>query len=187
MLQTETIEELKALKNKMRDSISIAPPIASQARAIALFNSIEPHLNVNDRGEVITDENDIISSSRYEDLINYATRRKRRQDYVPAGWDYFLKLLKKYNVPKFSLNHETLKEIDSVISNIVPKTALSKIPIPKQWMKSSPKTPSKIPIPKQWMKSSPKTSPPRGRTPKQSQVRAKRKRAPPKKFSLLDY
>ena len=122
LLQSETVEELKSLKSKMRDSVSTATPLASRAHAIGLFNSIEPHLKVNDRGEIITDDNNIIPSSRYEDLIQYATRRKRRQGYVPPGWSYFLKLLKKHNVPKFALNNETLKELDSTSEvNSIPK------------------------------------------------------------------
>ena len=177
LLQSETVEQLKDLKNKMRESISLATPIASRARAIALFNSIEPHLNVNDRGEVITDDNDVISSSRYEDLINYATRRKRRQDYVPPGWEYFLTLLKKYNIPKFALNHETLREIDSGIAAIKP----SKLPLLKKEIKKE--FVSKLPLPKNWFKSS--SSVKRGRTPDKpnpTAKRPKRERAPPKKF-----
>ena len=162
----------------MRGSISLATPIASRVRAIALFNSIEPHLNVNDRGEVITDDNDVISSSRYEDLINYATRRKRRQDYVPPGWEYFLTLLKRYNIPKFALNHETLKEIDSGITTL-------KTPIKKEIKKEFV---TKLPLPKNWFKSSSTVQ--RGRTPKQTppnSKRPKRERAPPKKFMLANY
>ena len=60
LLQSETVEELKSLKSKMRDSVSTATPLASRAHAIGLFNSIEPHLKVNDRGEIITDDNNII-------------------------------------------------------------------------------------------------------------------------------
>ena len=178
LLQSETVEQLKNLKNKMRDSVSTATPLASRAHAISLFNSIEPHLNVNDRGEIITDENKVIDASRYEDLIQYATRRKRRQGYVPPGWSYFLKLLKKHNVPKFALNNETLKELDSTVATTPMLQAMK--------------------MPTNWFKTSPATSPPtltkqtRGRTRRRSVsplklVKGKRKTAPPRKYMFSDY
>ena len=184
LLQSETIEELKNLKNKMRDSVSTATPLASRAHALSLFNSIEPHLNVNDRGEIITDDNEIISASRYEDLIQYATRRKRRQGYIPPGWSYFLKLLKKHNVPKFALNIETLKELDS--NSTAPTSTTATTP------KVQP-----VKMPKNWFKTSPSTSPPpptkqtRGRDRRRSTppiaVKGKRKVAPPKKYMFSNY
>ena len=183
LLQSETIEELKDLKKKMRDAISLATPLASRSRAIALFNSIEPHLNVNDRGEIITYDKEIIDSSRYEDLIQHATRRMRRTDYIPSGWDYFLTLLKKYNVPKFALNKETLKEMTS---NTKPVT-LPNLKTVK---------PSKLPIPKQWIKKSPTSSPDtssfkqmRGRTKQRNSFPRKastRTKAPPKYYTSIN-
>jgi hypothetical protein len=112
---------------------------------------------------------------------------KRRQDYVPPGWEYFLTLLKKHNIPKFALNHETLKEIDFGIKAVPP----SKVPALKTRIKKeidSNIKPSKLPLPKQWFKKSPTTS--RGRSPSSStpkQRRAKRDRAPPKKFMFSNY
>lgn len=187
LLQSETVEELKDLKKKMRDTISLATPLASRSRAIALFNSIEPHLNVNDRGEIITDDNEIIDSSRYEDLVQHATRRMRRTDYTPSGWDYFLSLLKKYNVPKFALNKETLKEMASnskpiKLSNLKTVKA-SKLPIPKQWFKTSPvTTPDTSPSKQKRGRSENKKSPS-----DLSRKPSTRSKAPPKYYMLSTY
>lgn len=163
LLQSETVEELKSLKNKMRDSISSATPLSSRAHAIGLFNSIEPYLKVTERGEVISDDDKIIDSSRYEDLIQFATRRKRRQGFIPPGWSYFLSLLKKHNVPKFALNNETLKELASLSET--PKVESPKVEMPKNWFKTSP---SSIPV-------------------RQTRSRTTRHKSPPKKYMLSEY
>lgn len=187
LLQSETIEELKDLKKKMRDSISLATPLASRSRAIALFNSIEPHLNVNDRGEVITDNNETIDASRYEDLIQYATRRIRRTDYVPPGWDYFLTLLKKYNVPKFALNKETLKEMTSDIKIAKPSVGTpSKIPLPKEWFKKSPISPATSPTELKQRRGRSRSK--HRRSPSaQTRERSTRKKGFPDYYMLKDY
>lgn len=177
-MQSETIERLKDLKDQMRHYLTISTPKPYRTRAEALFQSIEPYLNVNEKGEIIKDDNSVIESSRYEDLIQHAVRDRRRS-FVPTGWPYFINLLKKHNVPKSSLNRETLDELEAPVSKP------SKLPPPKSWPQRS-----KLPAPKRWTKRSPstdwiKTSPDsmqrRGRS------KVKRRRAPPKKFMFAKY
>lgn len=112
MLQSEAIERMKDLKDQMRNYLTISTPKPYRSRAEALFQTIEPHLNVNEKGEIIKDDNAVIESSRYEDLIQHAVRDRRR-NFTPIGWDYFVELLRKHNVPKSSLNLETLKELSN--------------------------------------------------------------------------
>lgn len=134
MLQSETIERLKGLKDQMRHYLTISTPKPYRTRAESLFQSIEPYLNVNEKGEIIKDDKTVIDSSRYEDLIQHAVRDRRR-NFVPTGWDYFIKLLKTRNVPRASLNRETLDELDSPVRST---SQHSKLPTPKKWIKRSP-------------------------------------------------
>ena len=95
LLQSETIERMKDLKEQMRAYLTISTPRPYRTRAEALFQAIEPHLNVNEKGEVIKDDNTVIESSRYENLIQHAVRDHRRI-VTPTGWSYFVDLLKRY-------------------------------------------------------------------------------------------
>ena len=183
LLQSETIERLTDLKDQMRAYLTISTPRPYRTRAEALFQSIEPHLNVNEKGEIIKDDNTVIESSRYEDLIQHAVRDRRR-NFTPTGWSYFVDLLKKYNVPKSSLNRETLDELATPMRTPMrtPISKSSKIPIPSS---------SKFPRPT-ISKSSLKPikfesidSP----TPKQrkSRSRTRRQRKPPSRLIFSDY
>ena len=210
LLQSETIERLKGLKDQMRHYLNISTPRPYRSRAESLFQSLEPHLNVNEKGEIIKDDNSVIASSRYEDLIQHAVRDRRR-NFIPTGWDYFVNLLKKHNVPKASLNRETLDELEKPMS-LTPKQQVkksptsqkpSRIPTPKHQVKKTPTSqkPSRIPTPKRWIKSSPKSFPlsslslPKeylAKSPdetKQTKTRSasKRLKQPPKKFMFTKY
>ena len=68
-LQSQTIEQMKDLKDKMRNYLTVSTPKPYRSRAESLFQSLESHLNVNELGEIIKDDGSIIKSSRYEDLI----------------------------------------------------------------------------------------------------------------------
>lgn len=190
LMQSETIERLKDLKDQMRHYLTVSTPKPYRSRAEALFQSIEPWLNVNEKGEIIQADNSVIESSRVEDLIQHAVRDRRRS-FVPTGWSYFINLLKQHNVPKSSLNRETLDELDAPASKHP-----SKLPPPKNWtrVKKEPKTPplknvtlrSKLPIRKRsrsavGRKTSPAPMQRRGRS------REKRRRVPPQKYMFTKY
>ena len=162
LMQSETIERLKGLKDQMRHYLTISTPKPYRTRAESLFQTIEPYLNVNEKGEIIKDDNTVIESSRYEDLIQHAVRDRRRS-YTPTGWDYFINLLKTHNVPKSSLNRQTLDELDSLKS-----FSPSKLYTP----------PSKL------IKSSPLSA---NSTQRKSRSKTKRPRAPPKRYMLSEY
>ena len=185
LLQSETIERLKDLKDQMRAYLTISTPRPYRTRAEALFQSIEPHLNVNEKGEVIKDDNSVIEASRFEDLIQHAVRDRRR-NFKPTGWDYFVELLRKHNVPRSSLNRETLDELSSARL----KTPLpSKLPMPKTYKTPKFSKGSKIPVPVTPMTF--KLEADEASTLKQKKRRSRsvsrRKRTAPSKFMFAEY
>ena len=211
LLQSETIEHMKNVKDQMRNYLTVSTPKPYRARAHSLFQSLEPHLNVNELGEVIKDDGSTIKSSRYEDLIQHAVRDRRRQ-FSPTGWDYFVDLLKKYNVPRASLNRETLEELQGLNkttkgpqpSKLPQPTKFplaSKLPLPSKLPQPSKlRQPSKIPYPSQKLpkeyftfpSKSPflkKTKQTRGRDSEKGRTRtpSKRKKAPPRRFMFEKY
>jgi len=108
--QSEVLDEMKDLKIKMREGIIESTPKPYQTRAKTLYQSLEPFLKFNERGEIYTDTNQLISRSRLEDLVQHAVRDRRRS-LTPTGWPQFRRLLQEHNVPKFMLNRDTLDEI----------------------------------------------------------------------------
>ena len=185
LLQSENIERMKDLKDKMRSYLTISTPKPYRTRAEALFQTIEPHLNVNEKGEIIKDDNSVIESSRYEDLIQHAVRDRRR-NFTPTGWPYFVNLLRKHNVPKSSLNRETLDELYSPTPITAPKKNSAtpmKRPRSEDYIKESPtmKKPRMMSTPRMKIKSSPKS------TQKRSASKPRRSRVPPQKCMFSQY
>ena len=116
MLQSETLEEMKDLKNQMRNYITFSTPKPYRHRAQALFHSIESHINFNDRGEIMDRHGNVIQHSRLEDLVQHAVRDRRRS-MVPIGWDEFVNVLRDRNIPRSTLNRETLDELERATFN----------------------------------------------------------------------
>ena len=112
MLQSETLDEMKELKERMRRDITSNTPKPYQKRAQALFQRMEPFLKFNERGEIYNTSEQLIPDSRLEDLVQHAVRDRRR-NLTPKGWDEFRHLLKSHNVPKFMLNRDTLEELNN--------------------------------------------------------------------------
>ena len=108
--QGMTLDEMKSLKAIMRQNVARSTPKPFRGRANQLYNVMEPHINFNERGEIIDDNHQPIRESHLEDLIQYAVREHRRNIH-PQGWSYFLEKMKKINVPKVSLNRETINEL----------------------------------------------------------------------------
>ena len=111
LLQGETIDEMKALKEKMRNVIAVNSPKPYRTRASALFQGLESSLKFNERGEIYDEEGNLVPDSHVEDLIQYAVRDRRR-DIIPKGWQQFISTLRKHNVPRYTLNRLTLDEVD---------------------------------------------------------------------------
>ena len=113
ILQGEALNEMKDLKEKMRNNIKVATPKPYVNRAKALYGSVESFLRFNEKGELMDKNNQVISQSRVEDLIQHAVRDRRR-NITPIGWSSFLDILREHNIPKSTLNRQTLEELGSV-------------------------------------------------------------------------
>jgi len=114
VMQSGDLEEMKILKEQMRNSLGIATPKPYRNRAKGLFQFIENSLRFNKKGEIYDNQNQVIAGSRVEDLIQYAVNDRRRNILKPEGWSEFLDLLREKNVPKNFLNRYTLDEFDGV-------------------------------------------------------------------------
>ena len=113
--QNETLNELKILKDEMRQRIIQTTPKPYQTRAQSILKFIEGHVQVNDRGELMDGGHQVVSGSNITDLIQHAVRDRRRK-MSPAGWKEFKDLLQSVNVPKSLLNYETLDEMKNPLS-----------------------------------------------------------------------
>lgn len=110
MMQSETLDEMKGLKERMREDITAATPKPYRKRAQSLFQSMQPFLRFNERGEIYNANQQLIPGSRLEDLIQHAVRDRRR-DMTPTGWSDFRSLLETHNAPRMTLNRNTLEEM----------------------------------------------------------------------------
>ena len=113
-LQSETLDEMKRLKQKMREDIEISTPKIYQSRARMLYQSTEPFIKFNERGEIYDEHGTLIENSRLEDLVQYAIRDRRR-DILPVGWKAFVNVLRNNNVPKYVLNRYTVDELNNPV------------------------------------------------------------------------
>lgn len=110
-MQATTLDDMKQLKDQMRQYISISTPKPYRSRAQALLENMSPFIRFNERGEIYDKENNIIENSRLEDLIQHAVRDRRR-NISPIGWKFFLGLLREHNMPKSILNRSTIEEME---------------------------------------------------------------------------
>jgi len=115
MMQSTTMDQLKQVKEQMRNSLVVSTPKPYQSRANALFQTVESFLKFNDKGEIETNAGDTVSGSRVEDLIQHAVRDRRR-NMTPRGWTDFLAILREHNVPKSILNRDTLDEMERKVT-----------------------------------------------------------------------
>ena len=120
MMQSETLEDMKELKERMRNDIAVATPKPYQSRALALYQSLQPYIKFNERGEIFNEHGSLVPDSRLEDLVQHAIRDRRRA-IVPTGWSQFRDMIQSQNVPRFMLNRDTLEELSSKVKT-EPKT-----------------------------------------------------------------
>ena len=140
-LQSNTLDEMKRMKDQMRSQLQITTPKPYLNRAQALFNSVESFLKYNERGEIYGKDGQLISNSRLEDLIQFAVRDRRRE-ITPTGWKSFLDIMRVMNIPKTILNRNTLDELENPTQVIETTKPLSA----RENKKSAPRR-SKLPIP----------------------------------------
>lgn len=139
LIQSETLDEMKELKDQMRNNLTLATPKPYLNRAKALFDSMQLFLKFNQRGELMDKEGNAVTQSRVEDLIQHAVRDRRR-NRIPEGWSHFLQLMKEHNVPKTALNRDTLDEMDrQPLASAKQEPMLSSGQRPKLTPKLSPK------------------------------------------------
>ena len=150
--QSETLDAMKEIKEKMRHQIVTAAPKPYQSRTRSLLQHLEPILKLNERGEIFDRDQKLIEHSNIEDLIQFAVRDRRRTNFTPTGWNAFVSLLKRHNVPTFMLNRYTLDELEGALKKI----------------KAEPR-PTNLPLPK--------ITPPRRQSPKDTKQRPRRKAA----------
>lgn len=117
VLQGEVLDEMKELKERMRHNVQVSTPKPYMNRAKALFQNVESFLRFNEKGEMMDKNNQVISQSRVEDLIQHAVRDRRR-NMTPTGWSSFLSMLHEHNVPRSVLNRQTLDELDKLIYSV---------------------------------------------------------------------
>ena len=118
VLQSSTLDQMRQVKDQIRNSLVVATPKPYQNRAKALFQSVANLVKFNEKGEIYEDDGThLIPGSRLEDLIQHAVRDRRR-NMTPVGWTHFLKLLREHNVPKFTLNRNTLDELEGLTTPI---------------------------------------------------------------------
>lgn len=128
MLQGGVMEEMKRVKEKIRDDIALGMPKPYRNRAATLYRSIEPYIQISKLGEISDDKGHVLKDSRIEDLIGHAVRDRRRH-FTPTAWSAFVEILKRYNIPKSTLNRLTLDEIEGIKAKPMKKVMSSKIPI----------------------------------------------------------
>ena len=162
MLQSNTLDQLKEVKSQMRNSLAIATPKPYQSRAKALFETLESFIKFNDKGEIYSDDGNLVPGSRLEDLIQHAVRDRRR-NLTPTGWSDFLTVLRDHNVPKSILNRNTLDELEGRATPI-PESPIAPIAV-KTEPSSTQRKRSKLPISNQPIKVPTRTQPARVKKP----------------------
>ena len=112
VLQSNTLDQMKQVKDQLRNSLLVSTPKPYQTRAKALFQTVEDLLKYNEKGEIYASDGSLVSGSRMEDLIQHAVRDRRRRNMTPTGWTHFLNILRDHNVPRSILNRDTLDEME---------------------------------------------------------------------------
>ena len=112
-LEASNIEARKVLRDKMQRFITMSTPRPYRTGAESLFDFIEPHISYNEKGELIDKESgEVIAKSHVDDVLQHAVRDLRRRNLgKPIGWDYFLKVLRRENVPHNILGSTTISEL----------------------------------------------------------------------------
>ena len=112
-LESENLKERRGINERIKKLMTISTPRQYRSRAENLLDVIEPHLEYNERGELINrDTNEVFQGSHIDDLLQHAIRDVRRKLKQPVGWQYFLRQLMQLNVPKNLLGTPTIAEMD---------------------------------------------------------------------------
>lgn len=132
LMQSSTLDQMRQVKEQMRESLTVSTPKPYLSRAKALFQALDNVIKYNEKGEIYSEDGNIVSGSRLEDLIQHAVRDRRR-NLLPTGWTDFLSILRDHNIPKSLLNRYTLDEMENIVthSTTTPSTPVASRPILK--------------------------------------------------------
>ena len=84
-------------------AITLLPSLRSKGQHP--YQKLKETLQWNDKGEILTEDNQPISRSHITDLINTAIRTQRKIRKLPTGWGYFNQKLQEANILEKSLGH----------------------------------------------------------------------------------
>ena len=88
-----------------REAIESVPlKLKPKAERLLTYLKREPDLAWTDRGELVVDGH-VVTDSHLVDLINDVIRPKRTTSPNPVGWEPFMSVLKRINVPKELIGH----------------------------------------------------------------------------------
>ena len=124
--QGETLDEMKKLKEDLRERIRQATPKPYQSRAENLYDFLKNKLSFSEKGELLDNDSKAIVDSNISDLIQHAVRDRRR-NMTPVGWKSFLTTLHSTNAPKMLLSYDTLEELRAPKSSLPTPTPTSTI------------------------------------------------------------
>jgi hypothetical protein len=125
--QGETLDEMKKLKEDLRERVRQATPRPYQSRAESLYDFLKNKLSFSEKGEIHDNDNKAIVDSNITDLIQHAVRDRRR-NMTPVGWKSFLTTLQSTNAPKMLLSYDTLEELRAPKSVSATTIKPSKLP-----------------------------------------------------------
>ena len=138
MRQGMVLDQVKQIKEQMKDAIMLGTPKPYRNRALTLYNHLVPVTQFNEKGELVLpsapgDSPNVVAGSRAEDLIQHAVHDRRKQ-FTPSGWREFLEHLRQHNIPRMMLNRATIDELQSLASSS---------PLPAAATTTGPSTPAK--------------------------------------------
>ena len=90
------VEDPKDLENDL--TITLPPSLRSKGQHP--YQKLKGTLQWNDKGEILTEDNQPISGSHITDMINTAIRTQRKIRTLPTGWGYFNQKLQEANIPE---------------------------------------------------------------------------------------
>ena len=87
-------------KEDLENDLAITLPPSLRSKGQHLYQKLKGTLQWNDKGEILTEDNQPISGSHITDLINMAIRPHRKIRKLPTGWGYFNQNLQEANIPE---------------------------------------------------------------------------------------
>ena len=82
-------------KEDLENDLTITLPPSLRSKGQYLYQKLKGTLQWNDKGEILTEDNQPISGSHITDLINTAIQTQRKIRTLPTGWDILIKSYKK--------------------------------------------------------------------------------------------